>query len=79
MLDTALSAPLAVEPFVAVGSDRGDIYWLTSRDGKVLERRRVGGEAIAALIPSGRLKLIAFDKGGKLTALRVKGYRKKSQ
>jgi len=79
LLDTALSAPLAVEPFVAVGSDRGDIYWLSSRDGRVLERRRVGGEAIAALIPSGRLKLIAFDKGGKLTALRVKGYRKKSQ
>ncbi len=76
LLDTELSAPLSVGALVAVGSDRGDIYWLSHKSGEVLDMSDVGGSPIVSLVSFANGKLIAFDKSGDLTALHVKGYRK---
>ena len=75
LLDTELSAPLSVGTWVAVGSDRGDIYWLSYKSGKVLDMTRVGSSPIVSLVSFANGKLIAFDKNGNLTALHARGYR----
>ena len=76
LLDTELSAPLSVGALVAVGSDRGDIYWLSYKSGQVLDMTDIGSSPIVSLISFAKGELIAFDKSGDLTALHVKGYRK---
>ena len=76
LLDTSLSVPSSVGALVAVGSDRGDIYWLSYKSGKVLDMTDIGGSPIVSLVSFANGKLIAFDESGDLTALHVKGYRK---
>ena len=75
LLDTELSAPLSLSILVAVGSNRGDIYWLSRKSGKVLDMTDVGSSPIVSLVSVENGKLIAFDESGDLTALHVKGYR----
>ena len=79
LLETELSAPISIDPFVAVGSDRGDIYWLSRKSGKVLDISDVGSTPIVWLKSLAGRKLIVFDKDGDLTALHVRGYRGKSK
>ena len=76
LLDTALSIPLSLGALIAVGSDRGDIYWLSRKDGEVLDMTDIGSSPIVSLMSFANRKLIAFDESGDLTALHVKGYRK---
>ena len=76
LLDTELSAPLSVGALVAVGSDRGDIYWLSYKSGNVLDMTDIGSSPVVSLVSFANGKIIAFDKSGDLAALHVKGYRK---
>ncbi|MBC6413778.1 MAG: outer membrane protein assembly factor BamB [Chromatiales bacterium] len=76
MMDTELSAPISMGTLVAVATDRGDIYWLSRKSGKLLDKSDVGGAPVVSLLSFDNRKLIAFDKSGDLTALYVKGYRK---
>ena len=76
LLDTQLSAPMSVGALVAVGTDRGDIYWLSYKSGKVLDMSDVGGAPIVSLLALANKKLIAFDESGDLTAFYVNGFRK---
>ena len=70
---------MSVGAFVAVATDRGDIYWLSYKSGKVLDMTRVGSSPIESLWSFANNKLIAFDKSGDLTAFYVKGYRRKAE
>ena len=78
LLDTILTAPISTGPLVAVGSDRGDIYWLSSKSGQVMERTKVGSAAIASLVHLSKNSIVSFDKGGKVSAIRVIAYRSQS-
>lgn len=75
LLDTQLTAPISTGRFVAVGSDRGDIYWLSSTSGRVMERTNVGSAPIAALTHLAKNSIVSFDKAGKVSAIRVVAYR----
>ena len=79
LLNTRLSAPMSVGAVVAVATDRGDIYWLSYKSGRVLDMTRVGSSPVVSLWSFANNKLIAFDESGDLTAFFVKGYRRKAE
>ncbi len=74
--DTRLSAPRVVGSFVLVGDSRGHLYWLSKKSGKAVERTDLATDSPAEFRVSGK-NIIALDKEGHLSAVRLAGYRKR--
>jgi outer membrane protein assembly factor BamB len=66
-----LSAPAMVDGYLVVGDYDGYLHWLSQYDGKLLARKRVGGDAIRVkpLVRDGIVYV--FADGGTLSALRA--------
>jgi outer membrane protein assembly factor BamB len=66
-----LTAPAMVEGNLVVGDFDGYLHWLSQYDGRMLARKRVGGDAIRMqpLVHNGIVYVM--DEGGNLTALRA--------
>lgn len=76
LLKSGLSAPLRIGSLVVVGSERGDLYWLSRKSGALLERTEVASSALAAPLAAGRRKVAVLDRGGDLSVVAVAGVRK---
>ncbi len=70
LMNRSLSAPALQGDFTVVGDFEGYLHWLSSEDGSLAARQRVGDAIVAApLVVDDVLFVLAVD--GKLTALRL--------
>lgn len=65
-----LSAPVALEDYVAVGDYAGYVHLLSRFDGEIVARMRTDSKGIAALQVVGE-RLFVLGKGGNLTVLKI--------
>jgi len=79
LLKSGLSAPLRIGSLVVVGSERGDLYWLSRKSGALLDRTEVASSALAAPLAAGRRKVAVLDRDGDLSVVAVTGVRKASR
>jgi outer membrane protein assembly factor BamB len=70
LMNRSLSAPALQGDFTVVGDFEGYLHWLSSEDGSLAARQRVGDAIVAApVVVDDILYVLAVD--GKLTALRL--------
>ena len=79
LLKSGLSAPLRIGGLVVVGSERGDLYWLSRKSGKLLERTDIASSSLVAPRAAGRRNVAVLDRGGDLSVVTVAGVRKASR
>ena len=70
-----LGAPLRLGPLVVVGTERGDLYWLSRASGALLEVTGVASSPLAPLRRVGRRAVAVLDRDGDLTVVRVAALR----
>jgi outer membrane protein assembly factor BamB len=69
LLYRRLSAPAAVDGYVAVGDLEGYVHWLDPHDGKIVARTRVGSDPIAEPPVAGEGVLYVANADGKIAAI----------
>ena len=70
-----LGAPLRLGPLVVVGTERGDLYWLSRASGALLEFTDVASSPLAPPQAAGRRGVALLDRDGGLSVVRVAGLR----
>jgi outer membrane protein assembly factor BamB len=67
----SLGAPATFDGKVVVGDFDGYLHWIDPRDGKIIARKHVGGDALRAAPVAGDGVLYVMNTAGKITALSV--------
>ena len=70
-----LGAPLRLGPLVVVGTERGDLYWLSRKSGALLEFTDVASSSLAPPHAAGPRAVAVLDRDGDLTVIAVAGLR----
>jgi outer membrane protein assembly factor BamB len=72
LLYRRLSAPAAIDGYIAVGDLEGYVHWLDPHDGKIVARTRVGSDPIASPPVAGDDVLYVANADGKIAAIAAK-------
>ena len=70
-----LGTPLRIGPLVVVGTERGDLYWLSRKSGALLEFTDVASSPLAPPRAAGARAVAVLDRDGDLTVVTVAGLR----